>query len=208
MMDRQEQSDSSVLPTEEVLEQSRATGGGGDGGKGTGQEEFAAVDRPPDTGPGQGGTWAGADTAGGEARQGGAIHCVAPPRVRRRHAAGGVLQPQAGCRTGRRRRDVAALRGGPGRQLAGPVAQAEGGNVPGNAGTEDVHPEGRRPATTVRGDQPGGQGCPTGGGGGIERHLRNGVPGILVRVPTGAQPAQCAGCLGPRADDEKSGVGA
>src|SRR5712691_8242389 len=34
MMDRQEQSDSSVRPTEEVLEQSRATGGGGDGGKG------------------------------------------------------------------------------------------------------------------------------------------------------------------------------
>jgi len=87
--------------TEEVLEQSRATGGGGDGGKGTGQEEFATVRRSPDPGPGQGGTWAGADTAGSKARQGGAIHCVAPSRVRRRHAAGGVLQPQAGCRTGR-----------------------------------------------------------------------------------------------------------
>src|SRR5437870_8647344 len=39
--------------TEEVLEQSRAIGGGGDGGKGTGQEEFAAVRCSPDTGPGQ-----------------------------------------------------------------------------------------------------------------------------------------------------------
>src|ERR1043166_241969 len=108
--------------TEEVPEQSRATGGGGDGGKGTGQGQFATAHHSPDSGPGQGGTRAGANTEGCTARQGGEIYRAVPSRVRRRHAAGGVLQPQAGCRTGRRRRDVAALRGGPGRQLAGPVA--------------------------------------------------------------------------------------
>jgi hypothetical protein len=34
----------------------------------------------------------------------------------------------------------------------------------------------------------------TGAGGGAERDLRDGLPRLLLRVPTGALPARCAGC--------------
>ena len=47
-----------------------------------------------------------------------------------------------------------------------------------------------------------------GGGRGAERHLRNGLSRILVRVPTRAKPASSAGCALHRTADEKGELGA
>ena len=97
-------------------------------------------------------------------------------------------------RAGRGRRDVAALRRGAGGQPPGPVRTAETRGVPSEAGSSGVHPEGRRAAATARRARAGGQDRPARHGRGAERHLRDGLPRLLVRVPAGAQPASRAGC--------------
>src|SRR5712692_770269 len=59
-----------------------------------------------------------------------------------------------------------------------------------------------------RGARRGRQDRPTGDRGGLERHLRNGVPRFLVWVPPRAQPAQRAGCPERRAHEEAGELGA
>ena len=73
-------------------------------------------------------------------------------------------------------------------------ARLQAGGVPGEAGPQGVHPEGGRAAAAARRRRAGGQDRPAGDGRGAERHLRGGLPRLLVRVPAGAQPARCAGC--------------
>ena len=112
-------------------------------------------------------------------------------------------------RGGRRRwRDVAALRGGPGGQPPGPVRQAEARSVPGEAGSSGVHPEGGRAATAARGSRAGGQDRPARRRRGVGRHLRNGLPRFLVRVPAAAQRASSAGCADGGDHDEEGELGA
>jgi hypothetical protein len=87
---------------------------------------------------------------------------------------GGVLRAQARRQPGRGRRDVAALRRGSGGQPPRPLRAPQAGSVPGQAGSQSVHPEGRRAATAARCDRAGGQDCPARDGRRVERHLRNG----------------------------------
>jgi|SRR6266566_792207 len=51
-----------------------------------------------------------ADTSSSRARQEGEVHLAPAPYLRRGHASGGVLQPRAESRAGRRQGDLAALR--------------------------------------------------------------------------------------------------
>ena len=76
----------------EVPEQSRATGGGGDGGKGAGQREPATAKRVPDTEPERRAQCAGADTSSSKKGQEDAVHGAPAPRLRPGHAADGVLR--------------------------------------------------------------------------------------------------------------------
>src|SRR5216684_3865142 len=60
--------------TGEVPEQGRNSGGGGDGGKGSGQREPATAKRVPDTEPGRRAECAGAGTASCKKGQGNEVH--------------------------------------------------------------------------------------------------------------------------------------
>src|SRR5918996_4328976 len=67
-------------------------------------------------------------------------------------------------------------------------------SLPGEAVPTAVQPQARRPATAARHRRAGGQDRPARGGGGAERHLRDGLPRLLLWLPAGAQAAPCAGC--------------
>ena len=95
-----------------------------------------------------------------------------------------------------------------GRESPGPLRKAEARSVPGEAGAEGVHPQGRRAAEAARSDGAGRQDRPARGGRGVERHLRNGLSRFLVRVPARAQPASRAGCALHGIADEKGELGA
>ena len=137
--------------TDEVAEQRRATGGGGDGGKGPGQREPAPAKRAPDTEPGRRAQCAGAGTSSSKTGQEGAVHRAPAPRLRRRPPAGGVLRAEARRGPGSGRRDVASTTGRRWRanlQDLSERLQARG--VPSEAGPAGVHPEGRRAAAAAR----------------------------------------------------------
>ena len=72
-------------------------------------------------------------------------------------------------------------------QPAGSARTGAGGALPGQAEQAGVHPEGGWAATAARDRLAGGQDRPAGGGRGAERRLRGGLPGLLLRVPAGAQ---------------------
>ena len=116
------------------------------------------------------------------------------PRLQHRDRCGGVLRPQEERGTGSRRRDVGAVRRAPGREPQGPLRAPAAGSVPSEAGPAGVHPEGGRAAAAARGHRAGGQDRPAGRRRGAERHLRGGLPRLLLRVPAWAQPARRAGC--------------
>src|SRR5438552_18952535 len=175
--------------TDEVPEQGWATGGGGDGGKWPSRREPATAKRAPDTEPGRRAQCAGEGTTSSKKGQEGAVYRAPAPRLQRRNASGGLLQSQEGSRAGRGWRDVAALRGGAGREPPGPFRKAETRSIPGKASPQGVHPEGRRAAEAARCDRAGGQARPARDGRGAERHLRDGLSRLLVRVPAGAEPA-------------------
>src|SRR5579864_3313457 len=78
--------------TEEGLEQSLATSGGGTGGKAAGRAELATGHHAPDTGPGARASGAGASTASSTSKEGSATHGAAAPHLRHRDAQGGVLR--------------------------------------------------------------------------------------------------------------------
>ena len=68
------------------------------------------------------------------------------------------------------------------------------GSISGTAIAARVHTEARWPMASTRYRCAGGQDCPTGSGSGVERDLRGRLPRVLVRVPTEARTARCAGC--------------
>ena len=114
-MNDQGKSDRPAGP-DEVAEQRRATGRGGDGGKRSGQRKPAPAKRAPDTEPGRRAQCAGAGTASSKTGQEAAVHGAPAPRLRLGSSAGGVLQSEERSRAGRGWRDVAALRRGGGGQ--------------------------------------------------------------------------------------------
>ena len=163
--------------TGEVAEQSRGTGGGGDGGKGAGQGEPEREQRAPDAEPDQRAKRPRAGTSGSTQGQEAAVHGAPASRLRGRAAAGGLPGTQAGGRAGHRWGDVAALRRGPGSEPPGLVRTAAARGVPGEAGSESVHPEGGRAAAAARCPRAGGQDSPARRRRGPERHLRDRLPG-------------------------------
>ena len=104
-----------------------------------------------------------------------------------------VSPAEAPGRTGRRRPHLARVRGGSRGQPHGSAWTRTAGRLPGEAVAAAVHPQTRRPATAARHRRAGGQDRPARGGGGAERHLRDGLPRFLLRLPAGTQPAPCAG---------------
>ena len=93
-------------------------------------------------------------------------------------------------------------------QPPGPLRAAEARSVPSEAGSEGVHPEGGRAAAAARRSRAGRQDRPARRRRGAERDLRGGLPRLLVRLPTGAQPASGAGCARGRDPDEEGELGA
>ena len=59
---------------------------------------------------------------------------------------------------------------------------------------QGVHPEGGRAAAAARHRHAGGQDRSAGRRRGAQRRLRGGLPGLLLRVPAGTQPASGVGC--------------
>ena len=96
----------------------------------------------------------------------------------------------------------------PGDEPPGPLGAAEARGVPSEAGSAGVHPEGRRAAAAARRARAGRQDRPAGHGRGAERHLRNRLPRVLLRIPAGAQPASRAGRALRRTPDEEGELGA
>jgi len=149
--------------TREAAEQGRGTGRGGGGGKGAGRGELGRARRAPDTGPGRRAQCARPSTTGSREGQAAAVHGAPASRVRRRALAHRVPRAEARRGGGGRRRDVAALRGGAGEQSPRPFGTAGARGVPGEAGPERVHPEGRRAAAAAWCSRAGGQAGPARG---------------------------------------------
>src|SRR6059036_1814655 len=106
------------------------------------------------------------------------------------------------------KRDVAALRQEPGSESPGSRGTAPARGVPGEAGPESIHPEGRRAAAAARRSRAGRQTRPARGRRGPECDLRGRLPRVLVRVPAGAQSAPGVGCADGRDHDEEGELGA
>ena len=94
----------------ECAEQSRASGGGGAGAKGRDRGEGGPARHAPGAEPGGREPSVGPSTASREAKEEGTVHRAASPRQPRQLAAG-VSRAQARRRPGRRRYDVARVRG-------------------------------------------------------------------------------------------------
>ena len=94
--------------------------------------------------------------------------------------------------------------------LPGLVHVGRRGCVSSEALTKNVHPQGRRSRATARDRDGGGQDRPTRDRRGDERHLRRGLPRVLVRVREGLQrPARDRrrGCEGVLEEGEGDGGG-
>ena len=116
-------------------------------------------------------------------------HVYAVERLRQAYYA---LKREAAA--GHRRRDVEALRRAAGSQPRRPVPAAQTGSVPSEACTAGVHREGGRAAAAARCPRAGRQDRPARRRRGAQRHLRTGLPRLLVWIPPAAQPASCPEC--------------
>src|SRR6266702_4127145 len=141
-------------------------GGGEGGGKEPGQGESTSGRRQPDARPEEGEQCPEADTSSSRARQAGKVHVAAAPHLLRGHASGGVLQPQAGRRTGHRRTELAGLWRGSRRAPSGSLRTAGQGCVSSESGSTWVCAESRWPTTADRRTGTGRQDRPEGNGGG------------------------------------------
>ena len=120
--------------------------------------------------------------------QGRAVHRAPAPR-RRRPPAGGVLGASAQGRAGGGRCDVGGVRAGPGGQPSGSARACPSRALPGEAVRRVYIPKRGRAAAAARCRRAGGQDPPACRRGGAQRHLRDGLPGLLLRVPARAQTA-------------------
>ena len=184
--------DFSATTTKSDFQRPCVIGYGTDGAKGRGQGKRGPAKHAPDTEPGKRVTGAGTCTASSKAKEEGKVHRAAPPR-QCRSAPARVLRAEAECRTRRRRADVAGLRGRPRAQARGSARTGPTGSVSGAAIAATVHTEAGWPTAPARDRRAGRQDRPAGDGRGAERDLRGRFPRVLVRVPTEARTARCAG---------------
>ena len=170
----------------EADEQGGARPGGVGGAKGRARGESGKPKHAPDTGPGERVTSGRPDTAIRCTGATGASDGASPPR-HSRCAAPGVLRVEEG-RCGRRGRgDVADVRGRAGRPPGRPARARTLGSVPGDAVTAGEHPQTRRRNTTARRRGHRGQDSPEGrDGDNPDADIRDGVPGVQLRVPARA----------------------
>jgi hypothetical protein len=155
-------------------------------------EGNAASETRPGRKAGVGVSSAGPRAPSGAEGQGCAVHRAPAPR-HRRAPGGGVSGDSPGRGSGGGRGDVAGLRAGSREEPPGSARSGPQGRVPGEAVSQELHPEGRRAAAAARCRRVGGQGPPAGGGRGAERDLRVRLPRFLLRVPAWALTARCAG---------------
>ena len=111
---------------------------------------------------------------------------------------GGLRGDQPEGRSGGGSGDVGRLRAGSPGEPRRPAPPGPQRCLPGEPLSQGVHTEARRAATTARRSHLGGQDRPTGGGRGAERHLRRGLPRLLLRVPAGTQAPRRTRCAGGR----------
>ena len=166
---------------------------GAGGAKDGDQGECGSAKHAPGAEPGKRVTGAGAHTASSKGKEEGEVH-RAPPPHQHRSARRGVLRTQGERRTGGRWTDVDGLRGRPRAQPRGPARSGPSGSVSGTAVTARLHTQAGRPTAPARDCRSGGQDRPTGDSRGAQRDLRGRLPRVLVRVPTRARHARCAGC--------------
>src|SRR5919198_544300 len=95
----------------------------------------------PGAGPGKCVTGADAHTASRKATEEGTVHLALPP-YQRRATPGGILRPQARCRTGCGWADMAGLRGRPRSQDRGPARPGPSGSISGSAVSATLPTEG------------------------------------------------------------------
>ena len=178
----------------EAAEQGRGCGGGG--GKGVGQGEHGRHSTPRTQRRAGCVTWAGPCARSSTKGQEGTVHGAAAPR-RPRPPASRVpgAEPGGGCGGGWG--DVGGLRRGTGGQPPEPTHEGAPRQLPGTAVTAGVHPQDGRAAAAARDRIAGGQDRPARGGRGLERHVRDGLPGLLLWVSARAQPTRCVGSLQP-----------
>ncbi len=102
---------------------------------------------------------------------------------------GSIFLAQAECGAGGRRSDMEGLRAEPGSQPRRLACPRSSGRLSGASITAEVHRETGWAATSTRHRGAGRQNRPAGRGGGAQCNLRRRLSGVLVRVPTRAQPA-------------------
>ena len=194
--------------TNEVSEQRRSIGRGGDGGKGSGQREPEPAKRAPDTEPG--GALSALERVRRAAERDKQVrftallhhvynveHLRAAYDALKRGAAPGIdgetwehygqaLEANLADLAGRLKR---------GAYRAKPVKRT-------------YIPEGRRAAAAAGHSHAGRQARPAHDGRGAEHDLRDRLPRLLLWVSAGAQPAQRAGCALCRAPDAEGELGA
>ena len=117
----------------------------------------------------------------------GSPHCLHHVDLARLRAAYWAIRPQAAPGIDGVTWD--AYGAGSGDEPLGSAPTASAGALPGKSVSKGVHPEGGRAATAARHRHVGGQDRPTGRRRGAQRHLRGGLPRLLLRVPARAQPA-------------------
>src|SRR2546421_5454651 len=91
---------------------------------------------------------------------------------------------------------------------SGFIRTARARRLPGKTSSACVYRESGRSETTAGSTGAGGQDRPALRRRGIERDLRDGLPGIFLRIPAGAEPTSSAGRCGLRNVEEDGEVGA
>ena len=209
MMNGQGKSDRPVV-ADEVSEQRRPIGRGGDGGKGSGQREPATSKTRPGH---RAGTacrvrWRGYVQAAERDKQV-RFTALLHPIYNVEHLRCGVFRAEAGGRPGNRWRDVASTTGRTSRRTSQDLSgRLQRGAYRAKPVRRVYIAESRRAATAAGHSHAGRQNRPARDGRGAERDLRGRLSGLLVRIPTGAQPARCAGRALCRAPDAEGELGA
>src|ERR1700691_5894831 len=125
------------------------------------------------------------DSQFGEDETGGGGAVLAPPRHRSGLDDGGLsTDPQGWCFR-HRRRHGGGLRGEPGGQSSGPSGSHQVRSLPSAAGPAGIHSQGGRLAKDARHSNLRRQGGATRCDHGAGRHLRTGLPPLLIWLPAG-----------------------
>src|SRR3984885_12439018 len=179
-MNGPEKSDSPIVAVKPANEAARRRAASG--AKGRDQGECGPANHGPDAEPGSRVTCAGSHTRSRNQEQSTAANHT-PASCQRRCFAGGILRTEEERRAWGRWADVDTIRGGLGGKPPKPSRACAWGRVSSAGLPSTVYSEGGWAASTAGHCRAGGQDCPSGGGGDPDAYLRDGVPGVQLRVP-------------------------